>query len=62
MGAMPTSCAFLRAWLSARCATDRGATLAEYALLVAVLVVLCIALTTVLGRYPAPAGGAGAVP
>lgn len=40
---------FARAWLQARCRTDRGASLVEYALLVALIAVVCIAAVTFLG-------------
>jgi len=36
--------------LQSRCRTDRGASLVEYALLVALIAVVCIAAVTVLGR------------
>jgi pilus assembly protein Flp/PilA len=47
---MLTSYAFTTAWLQARCRTDRGASLVEYALLVALIAVVCIAAVTLLGR------------
>ena len=40
---------FLRHWLQARVRTDRGASLVEYALLVALIAVVCIAAVTLLG-------------
>ena len=45
-----TSFEYVRAWMIARCRTDRGATLVEYALLVALIAVVCIAAVTLLGR------------
>ncbi len=47
---MLTSYEFLSAWLQARCKTDRGASLVEYALLVALIAVVCIAAVTLIGR------------
>ena len=47
---MLTSYEFVSAWLQARCKTDRGASLVEYALLVALIAVVCIAAVTLLGR------------
>ena len=47
---MLTSYEFISAWLQARCKTDRGASLVEYALLVALIAVVCIIAITVLGR------------
>ncbi len=42
---------FLASWLRARFGTDeRGASLVEYALLVALIAVVCIAAVTVLGK------------
>ncbi|MEI7591900.1 MAG: Flp family type IVb pilin [Actinomycetes bacterium] len=38
------------AWLQARCKTDRGASLVEYALLVALIAVVCILSVTFLGN------------
>src|SRR5204863_165431 len=46
---MLTSFEFASAWLQARCKTDRGASLVEYALLVALIAVVCIIAITVLG-------------
>ena len=46
---MLTSYEFVRAWLQARCKTDRGASLVEYALLVALIAVVCIVAVTFLG-------------
>jgi pilus assembly protein Flp/PilA len=47
---MLTSYEFVSAWMQARCTTDRGASLVEYALLVALIAVVCIAAVTLLGR------------
>lgn len=41
---------FARAWLQGRCRTERGASLVEYALLVALIAVVCILAVTFLGR------------
>ncbi len=41
---------YLRALLTARCKTDRGASLVEYALLVALIAVVCILAVTFLGK------------
>ena len=41
---------FVSAWLQARCRTDRGASLIEYALLVALIAVVCIVAVTLLGK------------
>lgn len=41
--------AFVRDWLVSRCATDRGASLVEYALLVALIALVCVAAITFLG-------------
>ena len=46
---MLTSFDFVSAWLQARCNTDRGASLVEYALLVALIAVVCIVAITFLG-------------
>ena len=40
---------FLSAWLKARFDSERGASLVEYALLVALIAVVCIAAVTTLG-------------
>jgi pilus assembly protein Flp/PilA len=40
---------FTSAWLQARCRTERGASLVEYALLVALIAVVCILAVTLLG-------------
>ena len=45
---MITSYAFLSAWVRAH-TTERGASLVEYALLVALIAVVCIAAITTLG-------------
>jgi pilus assembly protein Flp/PilA len=47
---MLTSFDFVSAWLQARCKTDRGASLVEYALLVALIAVVCIIAITFLGK------------
>jgi pilus assembly protein Flp/PilA len=41
---------FLATWLRARFDDDNGATLVEYALLVALIAVVCIAAVTLLGN------------
>jgi pilus assembly protein Flp/PilA len=41
---------FATAWLVARCKADRGASLVEYALLVALIAVVCIVAVTILGK------------
>ncbi len=40
---------FLSAWMKAQAKTERGASLVEYALLVALIAVVCIAAVTALG-------------
>jgi len=40
---------FLKTWLASHTRTERGASLVEYALLVALIAVVCIAAVTVLG-------------
>ena len=40
---------FISAWLQAQTKTEKGATLVEYALLVALIAVVCIAAVTLLG-------------
>ena len=40
---------FLSAWMTAQAKTERGASLVEYALLVALIAVVCIAAVTALG-------------
>jgi pilus assembly protein Flp/PilA len=47
---MMTTFEFTSAWLQARCKTDRGASLVEYALLVALIAVVCILAVTLLGK------------
>lgn len=47
---MITSYEFLSAWLKAHVKSERGASLVEYALLVALIAVVCIAAVTTLGR------------
>jgi len=47
---MLTSYEFASAWLQSRCKSDRGASLVEYALLVALIAVVCIAAVTTLGK------------
>ena len=39
----------LKTWIQARCKTERGASLVEYALLVALIAVVCIIALTFLG-------------
>ena len=46
---MITSYEFLATWLRARFDEERGASLVEYALLVALIAVVCIAAVTLLG-------------
>lgn len=46
---MLTSYEFASAWLQARCKTDRGASLVEYALLVALIAVVALLAITFLG-------------
>ena len=41
---------FIKAWLQAHCTTERGASLVEYALLVALIAVVCIAAVTFIGK------------
>jgi pilus assembly protein Flp/PilA len=41
---------FIKSYLTAQAKTERGATLVEYALLVALIAVVCIAAVTVLGQ------------
>jgi pilus assembly protein Flp/PilA len=41
---------FISAYLQARAASERGASLVEYALLVALIAVVCIAAVTALGK------------
>jgi pilus assembly protein Flp/PilA len=40
---------FVQSWLTARADEDRGASLVEYALLVALIAIVCIAAITLLG-------------
>jgi pilus assembly protein Flp/PilA len=40
---------FIKAWLTAHCRTERGASLVEYALLVALIAVVCIGAVSFLG-------------
>ena len=47
---MITAYEYASAWLQARCTTDRGASLVEYALLVALIAVVCILAITFLGQ------------
>jgi pilus assembly protein Flp/PilA len=47
---MLTSFHFMAAWLQARTRTDRGASLVEYALLLALIAVVCIVAITALGK------------
>lgn len=47
---MNTNLYFLASWLSCRMRSERGASLVEYALLVALIAVVCIAAVTTLGR------------
>ena len=46
---MMTQYNFLSTWIKAQAKTDRGASLVEYALLVALIAVVCIAAVTLLG-------------
>lgn len=41
---------FIVAWLQSRCRTERGANLVEYALLLALIAVVCVSAVTMLGR------------
>jgi pilus assembly protein Flp/PilA len=47
---MLTQFNFIATWLKARINDDRGASLVEYALLVALIAVVCIAAVTFLGE------------
>ena len=40
---------FINAWMQAKAKSERGASLVEYALLVALIAVVCIAAVTLLG-------------
>ncbi len=44
---------FIAAWFKARTSSERGASLVEYALLVALIAVVCIGAVTFLGREAA---------
>lgn len=46
---MLTTYQFIQAWLTAKTKTERGASLVEYALLVALIAVVCIVAVTTLG-------------
>ena len=46
---MLTSYEFLTNWVRARCSSERGASMVEYALLVALIAVVCIAAIQFLG-------------
>ena len=46
---MLTSYEYLSAWLTAKARSERGASLVEYALLVALIAVVCIAAVSALG-------------
>jgi pilus assembly protein Flp/PilA len=47
---MTTAYQFLSAWITAHIDDERGASLVEYALLVALIAVVCIAAVTALGN------------
>ena len=47
---MITSYQFLNAWVSAHIKSERGASLVEYALLLALIAVVCIVAITALGK------------
>jgi pilus assembly protein Flp/PilA len=47
---MTTSYAFLSAWITAHIESERGASLVEYALLVALIALVCIAAVTSMGK------------
>ncbi len=47
---MTTTFQFVSAWISSHIDNDRGASLVEYALLVALIAVVCIAAVTALGN------------
>ena len=47
---MITSYQFLNAWVKAHIKSERGASLVEYALLVALIAVVCIAAVTLMGK------------
>ncbi len=46
---MKTQIAFVQAWINARIEDERAASLVEYALLVALIAVVCIGAVTALG-------------
>jgi pilus assembly protein Flp/PilA len=46
---MLTTYDFIHAWLTSKAKTERGASLVEYALLVALIAVVCIAAVAALG-------------
>ena len=50
---MITQFQFLSAWLTSHVKSERGASLVEYALLVALIAVVCIAAVTTLGKEAA---------
>ena len=50
---MITQFQFLSTWLTSHIKSDRGASLVEYALLVALIAVVCIAAVTTLGKEAA---------
>lgn len=41
---------FVQAWAQSRCTTERGASLVEYALLVAFIALVCVAAVTLIGQ------------
>lgn len=47
---MHTAFTFLSAWITSRIDDERGASLVEYALLVALIAIVCIAAVTALGE------------
>lgn len=47
---MTTAFTFLSAWVTSRIDDERGASLVEYALLVALIAIVCIAAVTALGE------------
>ena len=47
---MITNYEFIQAWLTSKVRSERGASLVEYALLVALIAVVCIAAVTTLGK------------
>jgi pilus assembly protein Flp/PilA len=47
---MITTFEFIKTWITARINDERGASLVEYALLVALIAVICIAAVSFLGR------------